>query len=138
MCSSDLTPFRMRPGSRPRTPARVFAVGQHAFINCPGDGSGSAELGDELGESVSTSQLADGVDVEVLAWRPRTPTGPRYRVRALCGAAEGWLPAANLRTVFVAIPAATVKSPPPVSPAIEVVAPPRPSTTARLVLRSSS
>ncbi len=108
-----LAPSGTLPGSRRRSPASfVLKVGQHVFVNCPGDRSRSAPLGDESGESVSTVSLADGADVEVLAWRPRTPTGPRYRIRAYSTGTDGWIAASNLRTVFVPFPESTPPSPP--------------------------
>src|SRR5262249_58845287 len=42
--------------------------------------------------------LADGTEVEILAWRPRGFHGTRYRVRATRDGLEGWLAVDNLRS----------------------------------------
>jgi len=60
-------------------------------------------LGDDTGKVLSGVCLADGIEVEVLAWRPRGARDTRYRVRAADGA-DGWLPADNLRTSLVPLP----------------------------------
>jgi hypothetical protein len=49
--------------------------------------------------------VTDGVEVVVMAWRPRGSAGTRYRVRGDDGA-DGWLHAANLRTTLAAPPPA--------------------------------
>ena len=89
----------------------VLAVGQRVFVNCPGDRTGSVVLTDTSGQ-VPSSSLADGVEVEVLEWRPRGAGGTRYRVRAGRDGADGWLHASNLRTVLVPPPAAEPRTPP--------------------------
>jgi hypothetical protein len=102
--------------SVPRPPPRstpVMAVGQRVFINSTGSPSGSVPLGDESGKILSGVHLADGVEVEVLAWRPRDASGTRYRVGVQDGAG-GWLPAANLRKGRVPVPASELPPPPPV------------------------
>ncbi len=107
-------PSRRRSVSRPpprSTP--VMAVGQRVFINSTGGPSGSVALGDESGKILSGVHLADGVEVEVLAWRPRDASGTRYRVRVQDGAG-GWLPADNLRKGRVRVPAPELAPPPPV------------------------
>ena len=101
------------PSSRrsiPRQPrlAVVLAVGQHVFVNSTCSPPRPVELGDESGKLLSGECLIDGVEVEVLAWRPRGAADTRYRVRAPDGA-DGWLPAGNLRKALVA-------PPPPASP----------------------
>jgi hypothetical protein len=47
-------------------------------------------------DTTMVATLADGVEVEVLAWRPAGADGPRYRVRCSDPAVEGWLGGANL------------------------------------------
>jgi len=96
-----LFPSRNRPVTRP--PARstpVMAVGQRVFVNCAGNRSGAVTLADVSGEVLSAVHLADGIAVEVVAWRPRGASDTRYRVRAPHGA-DGWLPAENLRPALV-------------------------------------
>jgi hypothetical protein len=97
--------FIPRNRSVPRPPrAAVIAIGQRVFINCPGNRTGSVALADESGAVVSDVHLADGVEVEVIAWRPRGASDTRYRVRSASNA-DGWLPCVNLRKVGVPAPA---------------------------------
>ena len=53
-------------------------------------------LTDEAGRSVSR-RLADGVEVEILAWRPRGGAATRYRIQPTSGDADGWVAADELR-----------------------------------------
>ena len=95
---------RSRPVPRP--PVRstpVMAVGQHVFINSAGNRSGSVALADVSGKVLSALHLADGIEVEVVAWRPGGANDTRYRVRAPHGA-DGWVPAENLRRALVPLP----------------------------------
>ena len=48
--------------------------------------------------------LADGAEVEILAWRPPGARGTRYRVRAQQDGHEGWLAADALRQTAIAPP----------------------------------
>jgi hypothetical protein len=98
--------YPSRNRSVPRSPRSTpaFAVGQRVFVDSTGNPSGSVALGDERGNVLSAVTLADGVEVEVLAWRPRGAGGTRYRVRVPDGAG-GWLPADNLRRTAVPLPA---------------------------------
>jgi len=91
------------PPSKP-APRRVktdliFGVGRHAFVHCPlhhtqlGRGvpliDGSGRLLD--------NDLADGQEVEIVAWRPRSRDGLAYQVRRLSDGTEWWIPALYLR-----------------------------------------
>jgi hypothetical protein len=63
-------------------------------------------LADQHGKDLrSAVRLADGVEVEVVAWRPRVAGGAHYRVRAPSSGADGWLPAVNLRNALIPTPA---------------------------------
>jgi hypothetical protein len=62
-------------------------------------------LGDETGKVTSAQRVADGLEVEVIAWRPRGANETRYRVRVPSTGADGWLPADNLRKLLVPLPA---------------------------------
>jgi hypothetical protein len=66
------------------------------FINCPSDPRREVVLTDDGGRSTS-NQLADGVEVEIVAWRPRGAAGTRYRVQLTRGGSGGWLNASELR-----------------------------------------
>src|SRR3989442_15421811 len=85
------TRFVPRP-PRPKIP--VMAVGQRVFVNSTTNSSRSVALGDESGKVLSGVWLADGVEVEVRAWRPRGASDTRYRVPAPDGA-DGRLAANN-------------------------------------------
>jgi len=102
-------PSSRRSLPRPPRLAFVLAIGQHVFINSTGVPSQPVALGDESGKLLSGDSLIDGIEVEVLAWRPRGASDTRYRVRASDGV-DGWVPAGNLRRSLVA-------PPPPASPA---------------------
>jgi len=79
----------------------VIAIGQRVFVNCAENGgSEPLFLGDETGKVISTQRVADGVEVEVIAWRPRGANETRYRVRVLSTGADGWLSADNLRKLL--------------------------------------
>jgi hypothetical protein len=84
----------------------VLAVGQRVFVNCGASRNASVALGDESGKVLSAVHLADGVEVEVIAWRPRGATDTRYRVRRPSDGADGWLACINLRSALVPPPAA--------------------------------
>ena len=91
------------PPSRRALP--VIAIGQRVFVSCAGSGdSGTLFLGDETGKKVSGQCVADGLEVEVIAWRPRGANETRYRVRVPSTGADGWLPADNLRKLLVPLP----------------------------------
>ena len=92
--SRSLSP-RSPGGSNP-----VFAVGQRVFVHCIGDRGGSVVLADDTGNA-SRESLADGVEVEVVAWRPRGSAGTRYRIRAGHDGTDGWVHSSNLRTSLV-------------------------------------
>lgn len=99
---------RPTPRSAPRS-SPTIAIGQHVFVNCPGGRLGSVALVDVTGKILSAVQLADGVEVEVVAWRPRVEGDAHYRVRSSSSGADGWLPAGNLRKLPV--PLAPVEAP---------------------------
>jgi hypothetical protein len=81
----------------------ILAIGQRAFINRPGDAALMVSLTDERGVPAAT--LSDGVEVEIIAWRPRGSTGTRYRVRNHSDGSDGWRAAEELRTTALRPPA---------------------------------
>ena len=87
--------FRAAPSERTR--ASVFAVGRRVYVACAGVRLAPVELTDDAGADART-RLADGTEVEILAWRPRGSHGTRYRVRATRDGREGWLAVENLRS----------------------------------------
>ena len=78
----------------------VLAVGMRAIVRTHGEGLGRVSLTDEDG-TASLGNLADGVQVEVTAWRPRRGMGALYRVRPVQGGTEGWMSTSNLEAVPV-------------------------------------
>jgi hypothetical protein len=86
--------FRVAP--LVRTQSSVFAVGRRVYVSCAGDPLAQVALTDDRGADARTG-LADGTEVEILAWRPRKSHGTRYRVRATRDGLEGWLAVDNLR-----------------------------------------
>ena len=80
-----------------RTQASVFAVGRRVYVSCAGERLARVALTDDTGADAQT-RLADGTEVEILAWRPRGSHGTRYRVRATRDGREGWLAVENLRS----------------------------------------
>lgn len=121
--------FRRRLTVRVRS--SVFAVGWRVYVVCTGDRRARVALTDDTGADTVTG-LADGTEVEILAWRPRA-SGTRYRVRAMRGGCEGWLAAGSLRGGRSAISSAPSGPVPPVAKSAR----PRtrqaaPSTRARL------
>ncbi|HWP67463.1 MAG TPA: hypothetical protein VNO26_16315 [Candidatus Limnocylindria bacterium] len=96
---------------RSSTDAVVYAVGQRVYVNRPPSSRPHVDLTNEEETKVIAS-LADGVEVMVVAWRPRGATGTRYCVRSTRDGLEGWLAAASLRrTVAVTPPAAAGAGP---------------------------
>lgn len=90
-------PPRFRTPSGPRSTGPVLSVGRRVFVNSSSRSASDDRVPftDEAGTSIRGT-LADGAEVEILAWRPRGATGPRYRVHSTDGR-DGWLPAENLR-----------------------------------------
>lgn len=92
---------------RPPRLSFIIPIGGRVFMHCRAGASRSVPLGDEGGRELSGASLTDGVEVQVVAWRPRGPTDTRYRVRTMTGERlEGWVFAQELRRSL--IPAAEV------------------------------
>ena len=104
----SMMPPRNPAPARSRDTHPVLSVGRRVFLNCPKGDHRRVTLMDDAGQNTRHS-LADGVEVEILAWRPRAPGGARYRVLVMGGdRVEGWLGAADLRPAPVptaAVPA---------------------------------
>jgi hypothetical protein len=75
-------------------------------------------LADEGGRELSGASLDDGVEVQVVAWRPRGATDTRYRVRAITGEQlEGWVFAQELRRSLIPAAEAAASAPAATAPA---------------------
>lgn len=97
----SMMPPRNPAPARSRDTHPVLSVGRRVFLNCPKGDHRRVTLMDDAGQNTRHS-LADGVEVEILAWRPRAPGGARYRVQVMGGdRIEGWLGAADLRPALV-------------------------------------
>jgi hypothetical protein len=94
------------PGGRGGAP--VHGVGQRVLVACSADG---VALTDDAGRSV-VGTLADGDEVEIIAWRPRGARGTLYRVRSTGGGGtEGWINADGLRVRPQPAPAPVAAAP---------------------------
>ena len=99
--------FRRPSPARARGP--VLAVGWRVYVARSQDGPARVPLTDYAGTN-ALATLADGNEVEILAWRPGGH-GTRYRVRSTPDGLEGWLGVGNLRSARSAV------SPAPTAPA---------------------
>lgn len=110
------------PGGRPAgSTTPVLPVGRRVFVNCPTSPGGRVTLTDGAGRA-ATRSLADGAEVEILAWQPRGAGGTRYHVQSTCDELQGWVAAHNLRAARQ--PAAPA---PPAPPRPQPVARPEPA-----------
>ncbi|HXQ24528.1 MAG TPA: hypothetical protein VN812_22795 [Candidatus Acidoferrales bacterium] len=100
--------FESLPASKP-APRRakkepIFGVGWHAYVNWPqsdGPPSGPVPLIDAGGKPLA-NDLADGDEVEIVSWRPRSREGLSYQIRRLSDGSEWWIGAVYLRRLRVA------------------------------------
>ena len=100
-----------RRPSPARASGRVLSVGRRVYVARSEDGPACVSLTDDAGANVLAT-LADGNEVEILAWRPRG-SGTRYRVRSTRDGLEGWLGVGNLRSAPSAVsPARTAPAAP--------------------------
>lgn len=81
-------PSTTGPGKR----GPVLAVGRRVLV-CA---RGAATLTENDG-TTAVGSIADGVEVELLAWQPWAAGGPRYRVLSMATRVEGWIGANNLK-----------------------------------------
>ncbi len=92
---SRFSPFASVRLPTPKAPPPL-GVGSRVTVTCLSDGSDRVTLTDDSGTS-ALATVAEGVEVEILAWRPRRGTDTRYRVVATNGGVEGWLGAKSLQ-----------------------------------------
>jgi hypothetical protein len=111
--TTNQTPFFRRLSSantsRGGSKGPIFAVGHRVFVTC-GNAQRGVTLTDSTGDT-ALGTLADGAEVEILAWQPRGPGGTRYRIRPVAGTVEGWLGATNLRAPVMPEPSPAVVLP---------------------------
>jgi len=89
------------PRTKPRREKSgpIFCVGWKCFVNWPLRARQPVEdvpLTDGKGKRLP-NDLADGQQVEVLSWRPRSSDGLLYQIRRVTDGSEGWIGAHHLR-----------------------------------------
>lgn len=99
--------FENLPLSKPAKPAGrrsakgpVFGVGRRAFVHWPREALAPVPAMDRDG-SPCVNDLADGQEVEILSWQPRSRRGCLYEIRRLGDGTEWWLGSAHLRSTRV-------------------------------------
>ena len=112
----------VRLPSSPKDPP-VLGVGRRVVVTCRKNGSDRVTLTDENGTS-ALATVADGVEVEILAWRPRRGGDTRYRVVSTSGGIEGWLGAASLKPREPALAPKIATAAPPARLALPTRTPP--------------
>jgi hypothetical protein len=80
--------------SRPQGSFPVLAVGRRVLVNGNGDRTRRVTLTDPTG-TTAIGLLADGTEVEILAWQPRGAGGTRYRIRTTADDVQGCRAAAT-------------------------------------------
>jgi hypothetical protein len=104
----------MRPPTSKDRP--VLGIGTRVLVTSGGNRSDRVTLTDDSGTS-PLGTVAHGVEVEIVAWRPRRGGDTRYRVVTTGDRVEGWLGAASLQP----------RQPPP--------APPKPIITKPIITK---
>ena len=108
---------------RPPRLSFIIPIGGRVFTHCRTGAVRSVPLAEESGAELSGTSLIDGVEVEVVAWRPRGPTDTRYRVRTISGERlEGWVFAQELRRSPSPAPEAAASASSPTAAADRVAA----------------
>ena len=91
--------FPSFPGAPPPSSAKappVLGVGWRVLVASQSAGDRVTLTDDTWVSALAT--VADGAEVEILAWRPHRGSDTRYRVVSTGGGVEGWLGGASLRT----------------------------------------
>ena len=115
--------FPIFPAAAPSSDSkaqRVLGVGWRVIVSSQG-GEDRVTLTDETGTS-PLATVADGAEVEIVAWRPHRGSDTRYRVVSTGGGVEGWLGGASLRARAPSPPLTVAR---PVGPPKTVTASPK-------------
>src|SRR5512140_524773 len=97
MAFDNLPPSK--PAPRRARNAPIFCVGWRAFVHWPLRGTQTSEcvpLMDTNGQPLA-NDLADGQQVEIVSWRPRSRDGVAYQIRRSTDGSEWWIAVAYLR-----------------------------------------
>ena len=88
-----------KPATRRPKNAPVFCIGWHAFVNWPqpaGKTPIPVPMIDKIGRPVD-NDLADGQEVEIVSWQPRSREGVAYQIRRSADGSEWWVAVEYLR-----------------------------------------
>jgi hypothetical protein len=91
--------YRNSPTPRRAKNDLVLGVGSHAYVNWSppvGEPRRPVPMIDAAGTPVD-NDLADGQEVEIVSWRPRSRDGLSYQIRRLSDGSEWWITATFLR-----------------------------------------
>jgi hypothetical protein len=91
--------YRSSPPARPAKNELVVGVGSHAYVNWSppvAQPQRPVPMTDGAGVAVD-NDLADGQEVEIISWRPRSSDGLSYQIRRLSDGREWWINASYLR-----------------------------------------
>ena len=97
MAFDNLPPSKPVPRRARNEP--IFGAGWRVFVHWPlraAEPSGPVPLIDAGGMPLP-NDLADGQQVEIISWRPRSREGLAYQVRRLADGREWWIGAQYLR-----------------------------------------
>jgi hypothetical protein len=90
---------RSKPALRRAKDEPIFSVGWRAFVHWPqpaGQAPRPVPLTGPNGMALA-NDLADGQELEIVSWRPRSREGLTYQVRRLADGSEWWIGAMYLR-----------------------------------------
>jgi len=95
-----------KPGPQRSKKPPVFCVGWRAFVNWPqpaGKKPQPLPMTDSFGKPIA-NDLADGQEVEIVSWRPKTREGVAYQIRRSSDRSEWWVAVEYLRRLREAPP----------------------------------
>jgi hypothetical protein len=98
MAFDNLPPSKPAPRRAKNEP--ILGVGWRVYVNCSRL-AGRVPLVDAGGNPLA-NDLADGDEVEVMAWQPRAREGLSYQIRRLRDGSEWWIAAVYLRRLRAA------------------------------------
>jgi hypothetical protein len=93
------SPSIAKPAGRRTAKDPVFCVGWRAYVNWPLAAGTIPQPVPSMNRqgNLLESDLADGQEVEILSWQPRSRGGVIYEVRRVNDGREWWIAAIHLR-----------------------------------------